>query len=164
LRRENKVTISRKKWVSVMLAGIFLAVALVAMGITRATAQDNPNSQPSTSEYAADKSGGAFQAAAVPKKVLWAVVNSDGTLARGKGALDASTLGGGSYEVLFDRNVRKCAYTATIGLSGAAGSEVPGEITVVGRAGANNGVFITTHDSTGAFADRGFHLTLNCPA
>jgi xanthine dehydrogenase molybdopterin-binding subunit B len=163
LRKENKVTMSRST-LSVVLAALLLAGALVALGITRATAQENPNSQPSASKYAADDSGGSFQAAArTQKTVLWAVVNRNGTLARGQGALDANAFGGGTYEVLFDRNVRRCAYTATIGLSGAEGTEEPGEITVVGRFDARNGVFITTHDSSGTGENRGFHLTLNCP-
>ena len=148
---------------SVVLVVALLMGALVAFGLTQATAQDNPNSQPSTSEAAADDSSGSFQTLQV-RRVVWAVVNSDGTLARGQGALDANRLDVGQYEVLFDRVVRRCAYTATIGISRAVGVEAPGEITVAGRAGARNGVFISTHDSTGAFADRGFHLTVNCPA
>ena len=150
---------------SVVLAGVLLMGVLVALGITQATAQSELNSQPSTSKYAADARGERVEATAL-KTVLWAVVNPDGTLARGRGALAASRADAptGAYEVLFDRNVRRCSYTATIGLSGASGVSPPGEITVVGRSGAPNGVFITTHDSTGALADRGFHLTANCPA
>ena len=148
-----------------VLVVALLMGALVAFGLTQATAQDNPNSQPSTSEAAAVASSGSFQAQSSHlRRVLWAVVDSDGTLARGQGALDANRLSDGTYEVLFDRGIRGCAYTATIGLSGAAGVEAPGEITVVGRFEAGNGVFITTHDSTGASANRGFHLTVNCPA
>jgi len=157
------MAINTMRW-AVLLAAVLVAGAFIAFGLThRATAQDNPNSQPSTSKYATDGSGGSIQAAATLKKVLWAVVNSDGTLARGKGALDANRLGGGQYEVLFDRNVSKCVYTATIGLSGASGFSAPGQITVGRRTGASNGVFITTHNSSGSFADRGFHLALNCP-
>jgi hypothetical protein len=140
-------------------------VALISMGITRATAQDNSNGQPSASKYAADKSDEASRAAATAKKkVLWAVVNSDGTLARGRGALDANLLATGDYEVLFDRGVTKCVYTGTIGLSGSFGEEAPGQITVAGRIDTTNGVYITTDDSTGASANRGFHLVVNCPA
>jgi hypothetical protein len=149
---------------SVVLAGVLLMGVLVALGITQATAQsDNLNSQPSTSKYADDTRDGRVEAAAL-KTVLWAVVNPNGTLARGRGARDANALDVGAYEVLFDRNVRRCSYTATIGLRGAEGASAPGEITVVGRAAARNGVFITTHNSTGTFANRGFHLTVNCPS
>jgi hypothetical protein len=151
------------RWAT-LLGAVLVAGAIVAFGLThRATAQDEPKSQPSASRYAFDGSGGDFQAAAVPKKVLWAVVKRDGTLARNRGALDANSVDGG-YEVLFDRSVRKCVYTATIGLNGAEVVEDPGQISVVGRASATNGVFVETTDSAGVSANRGFHLVVNCPA
>src|SRR3954470_17076146 len=46
-----------------------------------------------------------------------AVVNSDGTLDRGKGVVSSLKLATGQYEVIFTRNVRQCAYNATIGLA-----------------------------------------------
>jgi hypothetical protein len=95
-------------------------------------------------------------------RVLYAVVNADGTLARGHRAVSATRLGTGQYEVVFRMDVRKCAYVATIGLSGSVGSSAPGEITVVGRFGNDRAVFVTTHSSGGAFADSGFHLAVTC--
>jgi|tagenome__1003787_1003787.scaffolds.fasta_scaffold19915807_1 hypothetical protein len=89
---------------------------------------------------------------------FFAVVNPDGTLARGLKATSAQRLAPGNYEVVFNRDVRTAAYVATIGLSGAVGAAAPGEITVVGRAGNPKGVFVTTHNSAGAPADAGFHL------
>ena len=94
---------------------------------------------------------------------LFAVVNADGTLARGQKAVSAARLSTGQYEVVFRKDVRKCAYVGTIGLSGSSGSSLPGEITVVGRSGNDRGVFVTTHSSAGAFADLGFHLAVLCP-
>jgi hypothetical protein len=93
---------------------------------------------------------------------FYAVVNANGTLARGFKAVSAQRLGLGAYEVVFRKDVRNCAYVATIGLSGSAGASAPGEITVVGRAGNDRGVFVTTHSSGGAFADLGFHLAVHC--
>lgn len=95
---------------------------------------------------------------------LFAVVNANGALARGCGARSSRRIPGsaGVYEVIFDRNVRDCAYVATIGLSGSMNSSPPGEITVVGRFNNVNGVFITTHNSTGQLTDRGFHLAVHC--
>jgi hypothetical protein len=93
---------------------------------------------------------------------MFAVVNADGTLARGARAVSAARLATGAYEVTFRKDVRKCAYVATIGLSGSAGSSLPGEITVVGRAGNDRAVFVTTHSSGGASADLGFHLAVLC--
>jgi hypothetical protein len=92
---------------------------------------------------------------------FFAVVNADGTLARGLRAASAQRLGLGVYEVVFNRDVTAGAYVATIGLSGAVGAANPGEITVVGRAGNTKAVFVTTHSSTGAPADAGFHLAVH---
>ena len=160
--------------VSVVLAAVLLLGVMVALGITQATAQDNPNSQPSTSKVAADASGGSVQEYSITrKKVLWAVVRRDGTLARGKGALSATQFGvdSGTYGVRFDRDdVTRCVYTATIGLSAVqdspTGTSPPGEITVAPlseASGAPNGVFVSTHNSTGTTESRAFHLALNCP-
>ena len=91
---------------------------------------------------------------------MCAVVNANGTLARGRKAVSATRLATGAYEVVFRKDVRKGAYLATIGLSGSAGASLPGEITVVGRAGNDRGVFVTTHSSGGAAADLGFHLAV----
>jgi hypothetical protein len=93
---------------------------------------------------------------------LYAVVDASGTLARGHKAVSATRLGTGTYEVVFRKDVRRCAYVATIGLSGSAGASLPGEITVVGRSGNDRGVFLTTHSSGGASADLGFHLAVHC--
>jgi hypothetical protein len=91
---------------------------------------------------------------------FFAVVNADGTLARGFRAASSQRLGLGNYEVVFNREVGNAAYVASIGLSGAIGAATPGEITVVGRAGNPKGVFVTTHSSAGAPADAGFHIAV----
>jgi hypothetical protein len=157
--------------VSVVLAVVLLMGVLVALAITQATAQDNPNSQPSTSKVAADTGSQGVQSTTL-KKVLWAVVRRDGTLARGKGALSATQFGvdSGTYGVRFDRDVTRCVYAATIGLSAVqdspTGTSPPGEITVAPlseASGAPNGVFVSTHNSTGTTESRAFHLALNCP-
>ena len=72
------------------------------------------------------------------------------------------TAGAGSYIVKFDRDVRSCSYTASIGLSGASGTSARGFVTVVGAAGFTNGVFVTTDDTSGSTAERGFHLQVLC--
>jgi hypothetical protein len=88
----------------------------------------------------------------------YAVVNSDGTLARGHHAVKSDRLATGQYEVIFDSNVRGGAYIATIGLSGSTQFSPPGQITVAGRFHNVNGVFITTSDAGGKPKDMGFHL------
>jgi hypothetical protein len=93
---------------------------------------------------------------------LFAVVDRDGKLRRGLYAVSSQKvdLPNGCYEVIFSRDVTHAAYVATIGSPEFSGIEQTGEITVVGRVGNPNGVFLTTTDSAGNFADRGFHLVV----
>ena len=94
----------------------------------------------------------------------YAVVNADGSLGRGVGVASVThTPGAGSYIVFFDRDTSGCAFTATIGLSGASGTSARGFITTVGAAAdPSHGVFVTTDDIAGSPAERGFHLSLAC--
>lgn len=95
---------------------------------------------------------------------LFAVVNANGTLARGSGATSSSQPEGtGTYEVIFNRNVSQCAFNATIGLAGTTGSSDPGFVNVVGRFTTPNGVFVTTDDTAGTATNLGFHLSVTCP-
>lgn len=112
-----------------------------------------------------DNTGTAIVAPAdtqVAKNDRWAVIDADGSFARGKGVVSTATLGTGAYEVIFNKNVRGCVYTATIGLSGDSGTSAPGFITTVGRVTDLNGVFISTDDVTGASTNLGFHLHVGC--
>jgi hypothetical protein len=148
-----------------LLALASLALVVVLLTAVQGIGQNGgENQQPPTPK---EKAKAAAAVAAAPQhvrpaKVFYAVVDPDGTLARGKGAIMAQSLGDGAYEVLFYRGVRNCAYVATIGISGSNGQSEPGEITVAGRFNNKRGVFVQTHDSTGAFADRGFHLQVSC--
>lgn len=95
--------------------------------------------------------------------VMSAVLNADGTLARGEGVVSAGSAGfTGEYEVIFGRDVTACAYKASIGSSATSGVESPGYATVVGRVGQPNGVFVATLDTAGDNANRGFHLLVYC--
>lgn len=93
-------------------------------------------------------------------QAFFAVVNANGTLARGFGVVSAVRLVAGQYQVVFSHDVRGSAYVGTIGLSGNVGVSPAGEIAVVGRAGVPNGVFVQTFASNGVAADRGFHLAV----
>ncbi|HEX4860200.1 MAG TPA: hypothetical protein VFV07_03120 [Rhizomicrobium sp.] len=92
----------------------------------------------------------------------FAVVNSDGSLARGIGATGSSELQTGVYEVDFTKNITTCGYTATIGLSGTAGASDPGTVTVVGRSDNNKAVYVQTFNGKGKPAELGFHLIVQC--
>jgi hypothetical protein len=93
-------------------------------------------------------------------QAFFAVVDSAGALARGFQAVSATSLGVGTYQVLFTHNITRSAYIGTIGLPGSIGTSPPGIITVVGRAGATNGVFVQTFNAGGALANLGFHLAV----
>ena len=92
----------------------------------------------------------------------FAVVNANCTFSRKFGAVSCTKAGVGNYVIRFNKNVRPCYYTATIGLGGAIGTEVPGFITVVGAAADATGVFVTTDNISGVSEDRGFHLLVSC--
>jgi hypothetical protein len=95
-----------------------------------------------------------------------AVINPDGSVARGSklpfAVVSAKKLLTGEYEVIFNKSVAACAYTATIGLAGSSGISQPGTTTVVGRNLQPKGVYVTTRDSSGAALDLGFHLIVTC--
>ena len=92
----------------------------------------------------------------------WAVIETNGTLVRGRNVTRAKRLATGQYEVIFTDDVSQGVYVANIGRPGIA-TEPAGEIGVALRcclAGAevNKGVWVDTHDSGGASSDRAFHL------
>ena len=136
------------------------SAALYAPAVARDGANAGPG--PRTVTGPVPERGVSPQAAYVGD-TRYAVVNADCTIARSLfGPATCQTAGTGNYIIRFNRNVRNCAYTATIGLSGASGTELPGFITVVGAAVDVKGVFVTTDDITGASANRGFHLLVSC--
>jgi hypothetical protein len=96
-------------------------------------------------------------------QTFFAVVNPDGSLARGFQAVSSQKLFGitGFYEVIFSHDLTGSAFVASIGDSGSTVVPPGGEVSVVGRLGTPNGVFIATRDSAGNFADRGFHLAVH---
>jgi hypothetical protein len=97
------------------------------------------------------------------QELLWAVVDGNGeAIVRGNGAVSINRSSAGVYQVRFTRNVRDCAYVASVGLTGAEGNPQPGEIGVVGESASVTGVWIQTFNSAGTSADRDFHLIVDC--
>jgi hypothetical protein len=96
-------------------------------------------------------------------EALWAVVDgATGNLARGNNVATTNRSGAGTYQVRFTRNVRNCAYVATVGLTGASGTSAAADIMVVGEAANVRGVFVTIEDPPGTRVDRSFHLVVMC--
>jgi hypothetical protein len=121
----------------------------------------------------AQAAGGANTTGAAPQTALpatpfhgtlWAVVNSNGTLARGSlGATsNAEGTGTGNYEVIFPQNIRNCSYVVSPGSPGALGVAPSGETSVQGDNDNVGGVFIHLSDHTGANLTDGLHLIVSC--
>ena len=91
-----------------------------------------------------------------------AVINADGTEDRGRGLVSSNRIGAGTYEVFFDRSIKKCAWTGTVGLGSFSGSTGPAMITITGRIGTNNGLFVTTFNGAAAATDLPFHTVVTC--
>ncbi len=92
----------------------------------------------------------------------FAVVSGAGVLARGRNVGSVARTSTGRYQVIFTRDVRSCAYFATIGDIGAAGPPQGSEISVSSLASNVNGVSIRTENDNGVAADKPFHLTVGC--
>jgi hypothetical protein len=98
-------------------------------------------------------------------RTFWAVVETDGTLVRGRNVARVARLVAGQYEVVFTSDVSQGVYVATIGRPGIA-TEPAGTIGVALRCcltgpEENKGVWVDTHNLDGSFADRSFHLTVH---
>jgi len=93
---------------------------------------------------------------------LFAVVASNGAFVRGSGVTYTTKLATGIYAVGFDRNITRCAFTATRGTTGFVGTVPPGFINVAGRAGTTNAVWIDAENTGAAHADVSFHLKVDC--
>jgi CTP:molybdopterin cytidylyltransferase MocA len=67
------------------------------------------------------------------------------------------------HQVIFDRTVSGCAYSANVGTTTQGGSiNTPVAITTATRAGSPNGVFIFIHQTNGSTIDEPFHLVVTC--
>jgi hypothetical protein len=91
------------------------------------------------------------------QKTLWAVVDSNGSLAFTRGATSARKLqGNGAYEVTFNRDVSECAKVAQISYFYEFGSA---SVTA-----GSTSVTVFTYDTSGSrvAADKGFHLMVMC--
>jgi hypothetical protein len=108
-----------------------------------------------------------------PATQLWAVIRSDGTIARQSGAVTGTGSfvlpPNGQYFVSFNRDVRQCSYQATIGASlnsTTSWSTVPpGHVTVsfMPLGGGQGTVVVETYDAAGTtHTARDFHLAVFC--
>jgi hypothetical protein len=92
----------------------------------------------------------------------FAVLNAGGQQVRARGTTSAARTAEGRYQVIFNRDVRACAYYATVGGPTAAAPPDNGQITVSGLASNVNGVDIRTTGANGNDANKPFHLLVLC--
>ena len=143
------------------VAGALVVTAATCLGIGIAQGASSPANSGAAHHAAHQPALAPFTGRA---QTLFAVVNSDGSLARGYGVASSAPDGSpGDFQVVFKRGLRKCAYVATLGSAGSTGGGPLGETDVVGLSGNKMGVFVQTRDSTGALAPSGFHLIVSCP-
>jgi len=92
-------------------------------------------------------------------KPRYAVVQHNGDLVRGKGAVDSETVAAFTYDVTFNRNVSNCGYSATI-------TEITGgdDLGFISARPGNDPevVHVETRDEDGVGAPRSFHLVTTC--
>jgi hypothetical protein len=148
-----------------MKTGVTLSTAAVlatgaAVGTALADGGPSNLNDPGTGPTASSKV--VAKAAAKKKDRVFAVVRADGTKQRARGFQSSTKIGTGVYEVRFARNIKKCAWTGTVGIGGFSGSTGAAMITITGRAGTNDGLFVTTFDGAGTPADLPFLTTVTC--
>ena len=93
---------------------------------------------------------------------IWAVVNSDGTLARhSKDITGVVRVTTGQYRVFARGNVRNCAYEVT---GGDVGLGIPPRTYADAAQGFfdTRSVFVETYDSTATRVDSDFYLAILC--
>jgi hypothetical protein len=98
--------------------------------------------------------------AGLPATALWSVIAANGSTARNSHVTSSEKVATGQYAVIFDRDVKACAFLGSIGGTGA--ESVVGQISVTRRSINANGVFAKTFDSAGVAADKSFHLAVFC--
>lgn len=133
-----------------------LLVAALAM-VQACQDTTSPPAGPTETSSGARESGSVV---ALSGSRLWAVVNLDGSLARGSRVTGVTKLGIGQYEVTFNTNVSACAYVAT---TRNAYSQALQAYTAGGHLDAN-GVFVETKNQGGGLTDGPFDLVVTCGA
>jgi hypothetical protein len=94
--------------------------------------------------------------------VLFAEVNTNGTLANSSGGgVTSTSQGAGNYEIDFARNIATCTAVATLGPSTGA-ILPPGEVSLTDTPGNAESVSVITWNSAGTSTDKPFRLVVVC--
>jgi len=92
----------------------------------------------------------------------WAVLSAAGAKVRGEGVVNSLRTAEGRYLVTFDKDIRNCALTATIGSEGFINPPPNGQVTVSVLATDSRGAILRTSQSDGTAANRPSHLIVSC--
>jgi hypothetical protein len=93
----------------------------------------------------------------------FAVVNAGGQAVRGRDVSSAARTSEGRYQVIFNSDIRGCAYFATIGDVSASAPPQNSQISVSSLGSNVNGVAVRTENgANGTELDRSFHLVVMC--
>ena len=159
---------------AVALTALFLSLGGVSYGLATGviSGREIRNNTITFKDVKKDKlGGGSIKESAlgtVPVASLtdggthFAVVNAGGQQVRARGTTSAARTSEGRYQVIFDRDVRGCAYYATLGGPTAAAPPDNGQISVSSLASNVNGVDIRTTGANGNDANKPFHLLVLC--
>jgi hypothetical protein len=137
------------------------------------TGKDVRNRSLTGREFRRDKLGGRSinegTLATVPGALVahggarFAVVNAGGQLVRGRDVSSVARTGDGRYQVIFNADIRNCAYFGTVGSETASGPPQNSQISTGSLASNVNGVAILTENgNNGTQANRPFHLIVMC--
>lgn len=149
---------SGKSSLGTVLAAIALAVAIAALAVSFAVPGPTGAKGPAGSNGAQGPSG----APGAPAETYWAYVNASGALVLGSLATGSELLAPGQYQVNFTGNVSDCAFTATLGDPYSIGAAPAGYVTVAGRDGVPDAVWVATSSLAGTLQDEGFDLAVTC--
>ena len=150
---------------------LFIAISggtAMALGGSNTVQSDDlgPGSQVTAPDVAANAVNGSdvvnFSLSNQDIGVLFAEVNSNGTLANSSGGgVTTTSFGSGNYDVDFARNIAACTAVATLGFS--TGSLLPpGEVSLTDTPGNAESVSVVTWDSDGTSANKPFRLVVVC--
>jgi hypothetical protein len=92
----------------------------------------------------------------------FAVVNDGGQLVRGRDISSVARTGDGRYQVIFNADMRSCAYFATVADASAGPPPQNSQISATSLATNVNGVAIRTENGGGVEQNRPFHLIVMC--
>jgi hypothetical protein len=174
----NHGSYSGGRTASIGLAVAAIALALVAVavsvivpgpagphGSTGAAGAQGPAGGTGTQGPTGSPGGtGGRGANGTPATVWWAVVNVNGTLARGSNVGTIFAPGGGHYVVFFRGTTKaaaNCSYEATLG-SATSSTPPAGFIGVATNSTYANGVEVWTYNASALLTSQSFHLAMFC--